>query len=56
MQSHLFYMFKRFNPGLVSWEDIVVGYDFSFLERINVSRVLEIDRGGRLYQRGDLAN
>ena len=32
MQSHLFYMFKRFNPGLVGWEDIVVGYDFSFLE------------------------
>lgn len=35
---------------------VVVSHDFSFLERINVSRVLEIDRGGRLYQRGDLAN
>lgn len=32
MQSHLFYMFKRFNPGPAGWEDIVVGYDFSFLE------------------------
>lgn len=32
MQSHLFFVFKRFNPGPVGWEDIVVGYDFSFLE------------------------
>lgn len=36
MQSHLFYMFKRFNPGPVSWEDVIVGYDFSFLEALDI--------------------
>ena len=33
---------------------LVVSHDFGFLERIRVSTVIEIDRGGHLYLRGDL--
>jgi hypothetical protein len=36
MQSHLLYCFKRFNPELPTWDDLVVGYDFSFLEPLEI--------------------
>ena len=35
---------------------LIVSHDFGFLERIGVSRVIEIDRGGHMHQRGNLAD
>lgn len=36
MQSHLLFLFKRFNPEPLTWDDLVVGYDFSFLEPLEI--------------------